>query len=279
MPREGLYRIGEVARLFQLSVSSLRHYEALDILRPEYTDPETGYRYYSTGQFEALNTIRYLRLLDTPLDRIREFLASRDIGRIQELLRQQKAIVAEKRRSLELLERKIDNRLRQIEDAVSSPLGEIRIMELPPRRIAVVRHTLVLGPDFDLEPSIRELEAQQPEAMIFLGKIGVGMDPDRLLRQDYSGYDFVFLLLDREDSYRGETLELPAVTCAVVRFRGSHPEAPEQYRLLANWLEAQHLAPAGPSWETTLIDYGLTNDPEQHVTQIQIPVSPLPEGT
>lgn len=54
-------------------VGSLRHYEQAGLLKPEYTDPETGYRYYSVRQFEVLNTIRYLRVLDMPLGQIGEF--------------------------------------------------------------------------------------------------------------------------------------------------------------------------------------------------------------
>ena len=48
-----LFQIGEMARLFHLSVSSIRHYEQLGLLKPEYTDPETGYRYYTPRQFEV----------------------------------------------------------------------------------------------------------------------------------------------------------------------------------------------------------------------------------
>lgn len=59
-----LFSIGETAKIFHLSVSSLRHYEALGLVTPEYVDPSTNYRYYSVRQFEPLNTIRYLRALD-----------------------------------------------------------------------------------------------------------------------------------------------------------------------------------------------------------------------
>ena len=68
-----LFSIGDVAKLFHLSVSSLRHYEAAGLLQPEWVDPQTGYRYYSTRQFEVLNTIRYLRALDMPCRRSRTF--------------------------------------------------------------------------------------------------------------------------------------------------------------------------------------------------------------
>ena len=67
-----LFQIGAVARMFHLSVGSLRHYEALGLLRPERIDPATGYRYYGPGQFETLNTIRYLRaLVDVALTALR----------------------------------------------------------------------------------------------------------------------------------------------------------------------------------------------------------------
>ena len=71
--KKDLYQIGEVARLFHLSISLLRHYDKTGLVTPEYTDPNTGYRYYSIRQFECLNTIRYLRALDMPLDEIEIF--------------------------------------------------------------------------------------------------------------------------------------------------------------------------------------------------------------
>ena len=45
MDRKGLFSIGEVSKLFHISVSSLRHYENVGLLHPEYTSPNTGYRY------------------------------------------------------------------------------------------------------------------------------------------------------------------------------------------------------------------------------------------
>ena len=45
---EGLLRIGEVARLLNLSVGTLRHYEQMGLLEPAYVDPTSGYRYYGS---------------------------------------------------------------------------------------------------------------------------------------------------------------------------------------------------------------------------------------
>ena len=105
-PMENLFRIGDVAKLFHVSVSSLRHYEKLGLVSPEYVDPETGYRYYSTRQFEVLNMLRYLRVLDMPLPEISEFLHNRDIDVIEEKLKQQKEAVIQKQLELKRIEKK-----------------------------------------------------------------------------------------------------------------------------------------------------------------------------
>ena len=65
MAEAKLFSIGEVAKLFHVSVSSLRHYEAAGLLQPEYISPDSGYRYYSPRQFEVLNTLRQLQSAKT----------------------------------------------------------------------------------------------------------------------------------------------------------------------------------------------------------------------
>ena len=46
-----LLQIGEVAKMFHISVGTLRHYENAGLLPPEYIDSKTGYRYYGAKQF------------------------------------------------------------------------------------------------------------------------------------------------------------------------------------------------------------------------------------
>ena len=272
MEKSGLFPIGEIAKLFHLSVGTLRHYEKLGLLQPEYIDPDSGYRYYSTRQFESLNTIRYLRVLDTPLEQIADFLKNRDVDHIQELLRQQKSAVIQKRRELETIERKIDNRLRQIEDAVTSELDNIRFVSYPARRITWIRNPMSIRSYLDLEVPIRQLEGKQKDAMVFLGKIGVGISREHLVAGEYQKYDMVFMLLDPEDEFEGEVEEIPAESCVTLRFCGSHADAPVQYRKLAVFIADHNLQIAGFSKEITMIDYGITNDTEKFVTEIQIPI-------
>ena len=125
----------------------------------------------------------------------------------------------------------------------------------------------------DLEYAIRKLEENQKESMVFLGKVGVGIPKVKLEKRDVGNYQLTFLVLDEEDSYEGQTEELPETRCVTIRFCGSHREAGVYYKKLLDYIDAHRLQITGFSREITLIDYGMTSDPEKFVTEIRIPVA------
>lgn len=223
-------------------------------------------------QFEVLNTIRYLRALDMPLAEISDFLRNRDIDIIEEKLLRQKDEVRKKREELSRIERKIDNRLNMLNSARSSELDTIKITDMPPRRVVWVSDSLKIDGFFDMEAPIRKLEQSDAEAVIFLGKVGVGISAENLSAGKFDRYDGVFLVLDDEDIFNGETAVLPEGTGVSVRFCGSHPEAPAQYRRIMAFIRENGLEAVGFSREITLIDYGITSDVTKFVTEITVPV-------
>lgn len=275
MNHSGLFRIGEVSKLFHVSISILRHYDKIGLLKPEYTDPDTGYRYYSTRQFECLNTIRYLRALDTPLEKISVFLQNRNIDSIHNLLIEQQREVKRRRQELALIEHKIEKRLQQLEDALSSLLDVITLIRNPARRLTAIRRELSPSNYLDLEYSIRELEQSEENSVTFLGKVGLGISEKNLNHHRYRPYDIVFILLDEEDQFNGKTIFLPEETCLSIRFQGGHERAPEYYEKLMSYIEQNNYSVTGFSKEITMIDYGLTDDVTRFVTEIQIPISSI----
>lgn len=267
-----LFSIGEMAKLFHLSISSIRHYEKLGLVCPEEVSPDSGYRYYSVRQFEVFNTILYLRALGISLNEIADFLQDRDVDRIEKKLQQQKEAVSEKRRELARIERKIDNRLRRLNDAQTAQLDVIRMEKQPGCRLVWMEDSLKIRNYHDMEEPITRLAEEQAEAVIFLGKVGVGISAEHLQQGAFSQYDGVFLILDEEDRYGGETRIMPETSCVRICFRGSHERAPAQYEKLMRYIRENALKVSGFSREITLIDYGITRDTQKFVTEISIPV-------
>ena len=278
MNKSELFQIGDIAKLFHLSVSSLRHYEAIGLLKPERIDPTTGYRYYSVRQFNALNVIRYLRVLDMPLDEIAAFLQNRDVAKAEAMVMKLKEAVAQKLEELRRIERKIDNRLRQLHDARNAEFDVVRIQDFPPCCIAREHDSLSIQNFLDMESPVLRLEKAQREPVIFLGKVGLGISAEHLESGEVERYDSVFLILDEEDRYAGETEEIPAERCAVIRFRGYHNESARHCRRLLEYIRKHKRQIAGFSKEITYIDYGITDDPGQFATELRIPVVPASES-
>ena len=270
--KKDLFKIGDVAKLFNISVSTLRYYEKLGLVIPEEVDKDTGYRYYSTDQFESLNTLRYLRLLDTPLESIQDFYKGRDVDKMKAMLETQGRELREKINALEKLEKKVGRRLEGIEDARRKPLNRIEEVISPRQRIVWLKYGLDPVSNDDIERSIKMLEGDQSEPMIFLGKVGIGLGTEKLLNREYDKYDVVFMLLDDEDDYVGEYEYINEEKCLTLSFRGTHKDAARYYDMLMDRMEFLGLEPAGPSREVALIDQGLSSDPEEFVTRIVIPV-------
>src|SRR6266699_3056976 len=74
MRERPVLKIGEFARVGQVSIATLRHYDQCGLLKPNALDPDTGYRYYSLDQLPRLHRILALKDLGFPLDEIAQLL-------------------------------------------------------------------------------------------------------------------------------------------------------------------------------------------------------------
>lgn len=272
MKDKNLFKIGEIADIYSVSVQTLRHYENIGILKPEYIDPETNYRYYSYEQTEVLNTIRYLRLLDTPLPTIKSFLQERNIESMEDILNKQEIEVSKKIQSLQIVQKKIQRRKEILQKAKKAKFNQIEEYEREELQYVWVKQEIQPSSYLDLESSIMELEKNQKETLVFLGNVGIGKSIEHLLSKEYEPYDSVFILLDPSDNYDGTTHTIPSSKVISITFKGKHSDAQKYYLKLQKYMKENNLTPSNFSREITLIDEGLTNDSKQFVTQIEIPV-------
>src|SRR5215212_161143 len=65
-----MFRIGEFSQIARVTIDTLRHYDALGLLKPEKVDGFTGYRYYSARQLSSLNRILALKEIGFSLQEI-----------------------------------------------------------------------------------------------------------------------------------------------------------------------------------------------------------------
>ena len=58
-----MLKIGEFAKLFNVTIKTIRFYEEKELLQPCYIDKYSGYRYYNGENIKQMNEILYLKKL------------------------------------------------------------------------------------------------------------------------------------------------------------------------------------------------------------------------
>lgn len=264
------FTIGEVSKLFNVKVATLRYYDEIGLLKPQYINKQTNYRYYTTQQFERLNSIKYLRALGMPISKLLDFFNYRGIDNLVAMLNAKKSEIAHKISELEKIEHKISRRLGQIEDAIKTPLDTIMEVELPAWRVAYLRREYVLGDDIEY-PVSELVKSYGIDGDVFLGKIGISISIADLKAKKFDRYSGVFMILEDEDHIAASDITFPARNYLRIRFKGCHIDASHYYKKLFAYMDRQRYELVDNSIEIALIDYGITNDADKYVTEILLP--------
>ncbi|AOR24125.1 MerR family transcriptional regulator [Clostridium taeniosporum] len=266
-----LFTIGEISKLFNINIKTLRYYDEIDLFKPIFIDKSNNYRYYSTEQFEQLNTIIYLKGLKMPLSTINFHLKKRSIDNITELLERQKKTTEEKIKELEVIKQKIENRINQINYARQyDKLDIIQEIEFEERTIVLLKQKI--KSNNDLELSIRHLENRaNKNASIFIGKVGLSICIDKLKDKIFDEYDSIFLFTEDDEVENKNLIKvLPNGIYITIRFNGTHKSSPQYYDKLLKYIEEKRYKIMSDPIEITLIDFGLTNEKSEFITEIQI---------
>lgn len=86
----------------------------------------------------------------------------------------------------------------------------------------------------------------------------------------FGEYDSIFLFTEGETYNKNIIKVLPEGTYVSVRFTGTHKNSPIYYDKLLKYIEEKGYTIIDDSIEITLIDFGLTAEKSEFVTEIQI---------
>lgn len=126
--------VSEFASLRGITAETLRHYDRIGLLKPAFTDPATGYRYYSVLQYEQLSTILELRQMGMSLSEIGGFLSGRSPQSALSLLKERRAALQKEIASLCRLETAISSKIDHLEAFIGrKPSDPPRLLNLPER--------------------------------------------------------------------------------------------------------------------------------------------------
>ncbi|MEP7285875.1 MAG: MerR family transcriptional regulator [Chloroflexota bacterium] len=131
-----MIKIGDFARIGQVSVVTLRHYDEIGLLKPVSVDKFTGYRNYSVSQLPRLNRILALKDLGFSLEQIEQVLNGLTAEQLRGMLKMKHAEVERQIADEQARLARIEARLKQIEMEDTMPEYDVVLKIVPAMLIA-----------------------------------------------------------------------------------------------------------------------------------------------
>jgi DNA-binding transcriptional MerR regulator/predicted transcriptional regulator YdeE len=262
-------RIGDFARLGQVSVRMLRHYDSIGLLHPARVDEFTGHRTYTAAQIAGLHRIVALKELGLSLEEIGEVLDDCTPKEFTAMLQRRRAELEDTVQVAQQRLAAVQYRLHLLEqehtmathDFVTKQAGPMRIAGTTATFDSVPLDTSQVGPLF-------ASAAQQVAASGGTPALGVGIyDADDAGIRLTAGYETTS---ERIDGL--EIIDLPATTVVSTMHLGAMSGIGASWEALARWCEDNGHEFAGPCRE---LYHKVTDNPAQDdwVTELQQPIN------
>ena len=132
--RNSLIPIGKMATANKVTIATLRLYDQMGLLKPAFTDPDSGYRYYTIQQTSRLDFIRYMRELGLSLADIQSILEKEDVTLIEEKLIEKNNQIHQQLRELKAMHEAVDRTIQSIERYRKSPASGMISLEFIDQR-------------------------------------------------------------------------------------------------------------------------------------------------
>lgn len=123
------YKVGDVERILGLSAETLRFFEKKGVITPE-RDQHNGYRYYDTLDLNKLVAYKFYRGMEFSMDEAADLINSLSVSESMDQLKKQQAIITEKRKHYELLERRMEELRTSFLNVENNP-QQFQIVECP----------------------------------------------------------------------------------------------------------------------------------------------------
>lgn len=281
-----MFRISDFSRFTRVSIKTLRHYDAVGLLKPARVDEQTRYRYYEARQIPRLQRILALRDLGFGLRAIRGLL---DGGgpRLKRMLEARQRELAGQIDADRARLTQIEMRLHTLADSALPAFPDAVLREIAPIRVAT-RRARVANLDLAVQRLFETVEADVAGAGVRAAGPPILLYYDRDHREVHAEVAVAIpVTAAARNAGKSRIVELPALRLAAcVAYSGGYDEWALRARGLLHWLETRDLAPAGPMREVflqfkaqaplgrRLPPQFLVEEAKHFLTEMQIPVRP-----
>lgn len=240
-----LLGIGQFSKICNVSVKTLRYYDSIGLLNPEFVDRLSGYRYYDEGQLEKMLLINRLKRYGFSLSEIAELIDSDKKELFLKLKGQISVITAEinhKKMLLKEIKSILNNYERTGEMMSYTDNYEISIIKTDDIYILSSRQNMSVE-DFGKYYG-RLFEKIASEKIRPTGKV-LAIYHDKEFDEKNSDIEVGVEIADREKA----TNVLKASLCVKTTHKGSYANLTEAYAAVVKYIDGNGKKIAAPPYE------------------------------
>ena len=265
------FSIGEVSKLHNISVQTLRHYDKIGLLKPAYINEKSSYRFYSIDNFIMLEFIKQCKVMGLTLEEIKKLINNHtSISSILETITKQKEILASKIKELESIKSNIDILEKKIQTALDEGVGQPYIKYCSKR--SYIKHSNIkrYTEEFEIEltEKLREIEKKYGEVYKELA-FAISFDKYKISKN--LDYDHMLLCFyDNIMSGEEKSGILPEGKYLTINFEDDYKDTKYYYEKLIQYVETEKLNIGDTFYESYILTYIGKGEEVKSLGQIQI---------
>lgn len=249
-----IFSIGEIAKIFNISTQTLRLYDRIDLLKPCHVNEETGYRYYSIGQFVILECIKRYKAMGFSLEAIKELIDNdSSIESMLDMTKRQKNSIKNKIEELKLMEKQINTLENKINDSIKAGFNEIKFIKNN-ERIFMVYSEKPFTTQEELEVISRKaiLKIEEKQKMLKYD-ISFTISYDDILNHNKVIYKSLQVQKDNyKYSIEEDIIKMPEGTYLTMYFDDSSIDNRNHYNKMIDFIKENNIKVKGDFLETTI---------------------------
>ena len=155
------FSIGEVSKLHNISIQSLRHYDKIGLLKPAYINKKSNYRYYSIDNFIMLSFIKQCKVMGLTLEEIKELVNNyTSVNSILDTITKQKELISLRIKELENIKLNVEVLEKKVQKALDEGIGEPFVKHCDKRSYIKYNNVKRYTEEFEIKltEKIREIE-------------------------------------------------------------------------------------------------------------------------
>lgn len=267
------FLIGELSKLFNISTDTLRHYDKIDLLKPEY-GIKNKYRYYSIRNFFKLSRILFFKNLDISLNDIKEYMINKNTTNLLTLLKRKEEELDIKINKLTNLKMKISNKL-ELLGSIKEEMNVVKVKRIH-ERIGVFLDINNSKDDSEIKQFFKESEQYlKLSSWLIEGQVYTSLSIENITKKNFNRFRYFIEILSIENSLHEQLKVIPENDYACFVFLGPYKNIEKHYRFLVQWIDENGYQILGDSIEKNIVDYDFASSEKEYVSEIQIPIKKL----